>query len=120
LVVDDVQANIEVVKLLLRPYELSIDEVVSGFEAIEKLENGLTYDIIFMDHIMPKMDGIETTWKIRRMGYDKPIVALTANAVENGQEDMYLKNGFDGFIAKPVNIRHLDEVLLKFIRDRHV
>jgi CheY-like chemotaxis protein len=70
-----------------------------------------------MDHMMPKMDGIETTKKIREMGYAQPIVALTANAII-GQSNIFMENGFDGFISKPIDIRQLNTVLKKFVRDK--
>ncbi|MCL1835442.1 MAG: ATP-binding protein [Oscillospiraceae bacterium] len=117
LIVDDVETNIYVAKGLLTPYELKIDSADSGFEAIDKVKAGNTYDIIFMDHMMPQMDGIETTQKIREMGYDRPIVALTANAVA-GQADVFLGNGFDDFISKPIDVRQLNAVLNKMIRDK--
>jgi HPt (histidine-containing phosphotransfer) domain-containing protein len=75
------------------------------------------YDIIFMDHMMPHMDGIETTKAIREMGYLQPIIALTANAV-TGQAEMFLSSGFDDFISKPIDIRQLNMVLNKLIRDK--
>jgi CheY-like chemotaxis protein len=71
-----------------------------------------------MDHMMPRLDGIEATKIIRSLGYRAPIVALTANAV-TGQADMFLANGFDDFISKPIDIRQLNLVLNKLIRDRH-
>ena len=117
LVVDDVETNIYVAKGLLTPYELQIDSADSGFAAIDKIKQGKQYDIIFMDHMMPKMDGIEATRIIRSMGYARPIVALTANAV-SGQEDTFLNNGFDGFISKPVDVRQMNAVLNKHIRDK--
>jgi len=117
LIVDDVETNIYVAKGLLVPYELDIDAAESGFEAIEKIENGNVYDIVFMDHMMPKMDGLEATKRIRALGYDQPIVALTANAV-SGQADVFLKNGFDNFISKPIDIRHLNLILNTLIRDK--
>jgi CheY-like chemotaxis protein len=116
LIVDDVEMNIYVSKRLMTPYELKIDTADSGFAAIEKIKSGSTYDIIFMDHMMPKMDGIEATKIIRDMGYDNPIVALTANAV-SGQADMFLENGFNDFISKPIDIRQLNAILNKLIRD---
>jgi HPt (histidine-containing phosphotransfer) domain-containing protein len=70
-----------------------------------------------MDHMMPKMDGIETTKHLRDMGYTNPIVALTANALV-GQADIFLQSGFDGFISKPIDIRYLNDVLNEFIRDK--
>jgi len=117
LVVDDVETNIYVAKGLLTPYGLAIDSVDSGFAAIEKIKNGSVYDIVFMDHMMPKMDGIQATKIIRDMGYDHPVVALTANAVA-GQASIFLANGFDDFISKPIDIRQLNAVLNKLIRDK--
>jgi signal transduction histidine kinase/CheY-like chemotaxis protein len=117
LVVDDVETNIYVAKGLLMPYALKIDSADSGYAAIEKIKSGKTYDIIFMDHMMPKLDGIETTKILRGAGYDRPVVALTANAVV-GQSDVFLVNGFDGFISKPIDISQLDLILNKFIRDK--
>jgi signal transduction histidine kinase/CheY-like chemotaxis protein/HPt (histidine-containing phosphotransfer) domain-containing protein len=118
LVVDDVEINLYVAEGLLSPYKLKIDTVGSGFAAIEKIENGKTYDIIFMDHMMPKMDGIETTRKLRQSGYKGIIVALTANALV-GNDEMFARHGFDGFIPKPIDARHLNAVLNKFIRDKY-
>jgi CheY-like chemotaxis protein len=101
----------------MSPYGLSIDTVSSGFGAIDKIREGKIYDIVFMDHMMPKMDGIETTKKIREMGYKQPIIALTANAIV-GQSNMFMENGFDGFISKPIDIRQLNNMLRKFVRDK--
>ena len=119
LVVDDVESNLVVAKGYLTPYELHIETVKSGFDAIEKIDNGKNYDIIFMDHMMPKMDGIKTTKILREMGYTHPIVALTANAVV-GQEEMFLANGFDGFISKPIDSRELNHILIELIRNKHL
>ena len=117
LIVDDVETNIYVAKGLMTPYGLRIDSAESGFAAIEKIKNDNIYDIVFMDHMMPQMDGIETTKKIRAMGYEQPIVALTANAVA-GQAEIFLGNGFDDFISKPIDIRQLNTILNKFVRDK--
>jgi len=117
LIVDDVESNLYVAKGLLAPYGLSIDTAASGYEAIDKITDGKVYDIVFMDHMMPKMDGIETVNKIRAMGYTRPIVALTANAV-TGQADIFLASGFDGFISKPIDIRQLHAALKQFVRDK--
>jgi len=117
LVVDDVESNLYVAKGLMAPYGLSIDTVMSGFEAISKIKKGSVFDIVFMDHMMPKMDGIEATKHIRDLGYTQPIVALTANAVV-GQSEVFLANGFDGFISKPIDVRQLDSTLKKFVRDK--
>jgi len=117
LIVDDVETNIYVAKGLMAPYGLKIDSAKSGYEAIEKVKAGNIYDIIFMDHMMPGMDGLETTKILREMDYAYPIVALTANAVY-GQADVFLKSGLDGFISKPIDIRQLNNFLNKLIRDK--
>jgi signal transduction histidine kinase/CheY-like chemotaxis protein len=118
LVVDDVETNLYVAEGLLSRYKLQIETTESGFGAIEKVEAGAEYDIIFMDHMMPMMDGIETTHKLREDGYTGIIVALTANALV-GNREMFEANGFDGFIAKPIDIRQLNSVLIKFVRDKY-
>jgi signal transduction histidine kinase/ActR/RegA family two-component response regulator len=122
LVVDDVETNLYVAKGLLSPYKLNIETAESGFEAIEKVEaamggSGTTYDIIFMDHMMPEMDGIEATQRLRERGYKGAIVALTANALV-GNDEMFARHGFDGFISKPIDVLRLDAVLKQFIRSR--
>jgi len=117
LVVDDIESNLYVAQGMLAPYELRIDAVKSGFEAIEKIEQGIIYDVIFMDHMMPKMNGVEAVKIIRESGYTNPIVALTANAV-SGQEEMFMTNGFDGFISKPIDSRELNHYLVEFVRNR--
>jgi signal transduction histidine kinase/FixJ family two-component response regulator len=117
LIVDDVESNLYVAKGLLAPYGLSIDSCTNGFDALDRIKNGSEYDIIFMDHMMPRMDGIETVKRIRALGYKHPIVALTANAL-TGQAQIFLGNGFDDFISKPIDIRQLNVSLNKFIRDK--
>jgi CheY-like chemotaxis protein len=114
LVVDDVESNLYVARGLLAPYGLSIDTAKSGAEAIEKINDGGVYDIVFMDHMMPVMDGIKATNILRGSGYDRPIVALTANAI-TGQSEIFLSNGFNRFISKPIDSRELDIVLKEFI-----
>ena len=117
LVVDDVESNIYVIKGMLLPYGLNIEAVSNGFDAVEKIKNGKIYDIIFMDHMMPKMDGIEATKIMRKMGYTNIIIALTANAII-GREQMILQNGFDAYISKPIDSRDLNHFLNEFIRNR--
>jgi len=118
LIVDDVESNLYVVKELMSPYGLSIDIVSSGFDAIDRIKSGRVYDIVFMDHMMPKMDGIETVKIIRKeLKYTGPIVALTAN-IMTGQAKIFSENGFDDFISKPINSRQLDSILNKLIRNK--
>jgi|GEM_PF-404311 len=114
LAVDDIETNLHVIKGMLEPYKLKVDVVESGKEAIAKIEDGQIYDIIFMDHMMPDMDGIEATKMIRDAGYSYPIVALTANATF-GVSQTFIDNGFSGFISKPIDSIKLNECLMNFI-----
>jgi signal transduction histidine kinase/CheY-like chemotaxis protein len=119
LVVDDVPVNIAVAEGLLEPYGIEVDTALGGQESVDKVRavvehRAQPYDIIFMDHMMPEVDGMEATRRIRALDSEYartvPIVALTANALA-GNEDMFLENGFSGFISKPIDIELLDEVL---------
>ena len=108
LIVDDNAINLTVAEGLLEPLKMKIDTALSGKEAIDKISSHM-YDIVFMDHMMPELDGVETTHIIRRFHkeYDNvPIIALTANAVE-GTMEMFLKEGMNDFVAKPIEIRVL-------------
>ena len=116
LIVDDIATNLKVAEGLLMPYKLSIDTCKSGAEAVEAAKNKI-YDLIFMDHMMPDMDGIEATKIIRQMEGGRgamPVVALTANAV-SGMREMFLKNGFNDFLSKPIDILRLNAVLEKWL-----
>jgi CheY-like chemotaxis protein/HPt (histidine-containing phosphotransfer) domain-containing protein len=100
-----------------------VDTAISGEEAIKRIRSGeVSYDVIFMDHMMPGMDGTEATRNIRNeIGTDYartvPIIALTANAIA-GSREMFLENGFNDFIPKPIDIKRLDTVLNQWIRDK--
>ena len=119
LVVDDINTNLKVVHGLLLPYQMDIALCHSGAEAIQAVQSQ-DYDIVFMDHRMPEMDGVETTQHIRAMGKEEssyknlPIVALTANAI-SGMHEMFLQNGFDDFLSKPIDIVKLNAILEKWI-----
>jgi CheY-like chemotaxis protein/nitrogen-specific signal transduction histidine kinase len=125
LVVDDVPVNIMVVEGLLEPYGVQIDSALSGKEAVEKIMAEDThYDLVFMDHMMPEMDGIEAVRIIRewekqknRLDNKVPIVALTANALA-GNMEMFISEGFDGYISKPIDIIEINEALNKWVRDK--
>ncbi len=119
LIVDDVETNLYVAVGLLKPYKINVETAKSGFEAIELIRSGRVYDIVFMDHMMPGMDGIEATAKLRAMGYDRPVVALTANAL-SGNGSMFGRHGFDGYIPKPINLTHLNDILNRFILGAHI
>jgi len=119
LVVDDSPTNLDVAKGLLGKYKMSVDCVTNGHEAIDKMRLGEpVYNAIFMDHMMPSMDGIETAKLIRNIDTEYtreiPIIALTANAVA-GNERMFLDEGFQAFVSKPINIRKLDAVIRTWI-----
>jgi len=113
LIVDDIAENLFVAKGLMKPYGLQTDTAESGHEALEKIRAGNVYDIIFIDHMMPGIDGIETTKILREEGYIYPVIALTAIDVTNTKE-IYFESGFDGFIPKPFDIIELDNVLKKY------
>ncbi|MCL2379968.1 MAG: ATP-binding protein [Treponema sp.] len=119
LVVDDVEVNIFVVEGILDAYGITVETAKSGLEAVEKVKSGQVYDIIFMDHMMPEMDGMEAAKHIRAMGYTHPIVALTANALKDAAK-MFMNNGFSGFISKPIDIAQIDAYLVRFIRNKHL
>ena len=113
LVVDDITTNLKVAEGLLLPYKIRVDLCSSGSQAIEAVKK-INYDLVFMDHMMPGMDGVEATQSIRSMGSKVPIVALTANVV-SGMKEMYLEKGFNGLLAKPIDVSRLDEILTRMI-----
>ncbi|MDR1021151.1 MAG: response regulator [Synergistaceae bacterium] len=119
LIVDDISTNLRVSKELLSLYGLEAHTCLSGQEAIN-LARANRYDIIFMDHMMPGMDGIEAASIIRATdpddGYYRglPIIALTANAV-SGQREMFLRSGMSDFLAKPIDLQKLDSILQKWL-----
>ena len=119
LVVDDINTNLKVAEGLLTPYMMKVDLCKSGIDAIEIMKSK-RYDIVFMDHKMPEMDGIETTLRIRAMGVDDPyftnvpIIALTANAI-SGIIEVFIGNSFNDFLSKPIDIIKLNAILGKWI-----
>lgn len=122
LVVDDEQMNLVVARGLFGEYKMLVDTAESGKEAID-LYGKNDYDVIFMDHMMPGMDGIEAMKIIRgiaeRDNKKIKIIALTANAV-SGAKEMFISEGFDGFIAKPINIGEFERVMNRVMADTNV
>jgi signal transduction histidine kinase/FixJ family two-component response regulator/HPt (histidine-containing phosphotransfer) domain-containing protein len=130
LVVDDIATNLKVVEGLLAPYGATVDTCLNGLQSIEMVKRSVSekndYDIVFMDHMMPEMDGIEATAAIRAWEKELneeqifdlrkhiPIIALTANAVV-GMREMFIENGFNDFISKPIDVSKLDEILARWI-----
>jgi len=122
LVVDDNATNLDVARGMLKLYGMTVDCVNSGPLAIEAIrEQNVKYDAVFMDHMMPGMDGIEAVRIIREeIGTDYaktiPVIALTANAI-TGNDEMFLQKGFQAFISKPINREHLDSVIRQWIKE---
>ena len=121
LIVDDTITNLKVAEGLLKPYRMQIDVCKSGTEAINAVKSE-RYDLVFMDHMMPEMDGIEATARIRALSNTDlhykhlPIIALTANAIA-GAKEMFLNTGFNDFLSKPIDLFTLDSILTRWIPD---
>lgn len=119
LVVDDVDMNLQVARNLLKNTKVQVDTAGSGEECLRMVEN-TRYDIIFMDHMMPIMDGVETMEKMKLPQYEKnihtPVIMLTANAIL-GVREQYLQVGFCDYLSKPVTGADLEEMLLKYLPD---
>ena len=116
LIVDDSKVNLGVAKGLLEEYGINADTVESGMDAIKKVGRK-HYDVIFMDHMMPEMDGIETMKNIRQKGNwceEVPIIALTANTTDEARQ-MFKMEGMQDFLAKPIELSLLHDVLLKWV-----
>ncbi len=114
LIVDDSKINLKVANQILKPYNFNVKLVESGYECLELMENQ-TFDLILMDIMMPKMNGVETLNRLKEIeGFDTPVVALTADAIE-GTDEKYLSAGFDAYLSKPIDRYELDRVLKKFL-----
>ena len=111
LLVDDNLLNLKVAEKMLKQYNLNVTSVKSGLECLNKTKNN-KYDLIFMDHMMPEMDGIHTLYNLknRASGFDTPVVVLTANAID-GSMEMYLREGFCDYLSKPIDQVELDRIL---------
>lgn len=122
LFVDDTAMNLDVIKGLLKNTGIKIDTVLSGKQALEAVKNNV-YDIVFIDHRMPEMDGIETLHAMKKMSDNKsagkPCIALTANAI-SGVKKMYLKEGFDDYLSKPVNPAKLEEMIKHYLPEEYL
>ena len=117
LVVDDEPMNLVVATGLFREYNMIIDTADSGKEALIKYANN-DYDVVFMDHMMPEMDGVEAMKRIRELALQKGqvprVIALTANAI-SGAREMFLREGFDGFISKPIQLVDFERTMNRVI-----
>ena len=122
LFVDDTEINLDVIKGLLKNTGMKIDTVLSGQEALEAVEKN-TYDILFIDHRMPEMDGIQTLHAMKELKNNKsagkPCIALTANAI-SGVKKMYITEGFDDYLSKPVNSAKLEEMIRYYLPKEYI
>lgn len=116
LVVDDTEMNLKVMVNLLKRTKIRVDTALSGQECLDKVQN-VHYDMIFLDHRMPGMDGIETLHRLNAMNHlsqDAPIIALTANAI-SGAREQYMKAGFNEYLTKPIDSVKLDNILISYL-----
>jgi CheY-like chemotaxis protein len=117
LVVDDTRTNLTVIQGLLRQTRMQVDTAASGMEALQLVKEN-KYNIIFLDHRMPEMDGIQTFHAMKEMkdnlNMDTPVVALTANAV-SGSREMYVREGFTNYMSKPVDPAKLEEMIISYL-----
>lgn len=121
LIVDDNDVNSSVAKRLMEPYEMDIDVASNGFDTLT-MASAKDYDLIFLDHMMPGMDGIETVQKLRKMeGIRKnlPVIALTANVFSDAKT-YFKEQGFSDFLAKPINVKELHNTLLQYLQEKAV
>ena len=116
LVVDDNELNLKVAENLMKIFDIVPDMAESGKEAIEKMEDK-EYNIVFLDHMMSEMDGIETLKEIKKRNLQREktaVIALTANAIA-GAEETYLAEGFDGYLSKPIEIEKLKTIFITYL-----
>ena len=117
LLVDDNKINLKVAEKLLDNYGIKTESVDNGFACIEKIQAGNKYDLILLDDMMPKMSGVETLKKLKEInGFNIKVVALTANAL-TGMKEKYLSEGFDDYLAKPINKDELNKVINKYLNN---
>ena len=121
MIVDDNKLNLKVAERILKAYNFNIDAVSNGNDCIYKIKDGKKYDMIFLDHMMPGIDGIEVVHILKKLeDYSiPPIVALTANAI-TGMREMYLEEGFDEYLSKPINISELNRIIKKYFDNNNI
>ena len=113
--VDDNNLNLKVAEKLLTSYGLQVETINNGFSLIDKMKAGEVYDLILLDDMMPKMSGTETLKNLRQLPtFSIPTVALTANAIE-GMREKYLSEGFDEYLAKPIEKTELNRIIAKYL-----
>ena len=115
LIVDDREENLRVIRSLLKHTKIRTDTAVSGLECIEKVRKG-NYHMIFLDYMMPEMDGLETFRRMKEMEIRVPVIALTAD-VTSGIQQMFEKEGFAAYLSKPIRWERMEELLLAYLPD---
>ena len=113
LLVDDNNVNIKIATRLLKQFNIEVDTASNGQECLD-LAKTETYDIIFLDHLMPGMDGVEAVQQLREKGNEMPIIALTANSY-SGSREKYIEEGFTDYLPKPFQYKDLNKVLRKYM-----
>ena len=117
LLVDDNKINLKVAERLLETYGIEVESVESGFACLDKIWEGKKYDLIMLDDMMPKMSGVETLKKLKAIpGFATKTIALTANAL-TGMREKYLQDGFDDYLAKPINKNELNKIINKYLNN---
>ena len=117
LLVDDNKINLKVAERLLESYGIKTESVESGYDCIEKIKNGNKYNLIMLDDMMPRMSGVETLKKLKEIkGFDTKVIALTANAL-TGMREKYLSDGFNDYLAKPINKGELNKIINKYLNN---
>ncbi len=117
LLVDDNKINLKVAERLLESYGIKTESVESGFACLDKIKAGEKYDLIMLDDMMPKMSGVETLKKLKEIkGFDTKVIALTANAL-TGMREKYLNDGFNDYLAKPINKEELNKIINKYLNN---
>ena len=115
LLVDDNKINLKVAERLLKTYGIDVECVDSGFACIDKIKAHEKYDLIMLDDMMPRMSGVETLKKLKEIpGFDMKVIALTANAL-TGMKEKYLNDGFDDYLAKPINKDELNKIVNRYL-----
>ena len=115
LIVDDNKINLKVASKLLSNYGITSTNVESGFDCLDKISQGEEFDLILLDDMMPKMSGVETLKKLKKIkNFKTPVVALTANAIA-GMQEKYLKEGFNEYLPKPIEKEELLKILNKYL-----
>lgn len=118
LIVDDNNINLKVIDKLLKGYKPQVVLLKSGQECLDHVMNGEVYDLIFMDDMMPRMSGVQTFRQLEKIaGFDTPVVALTANAIE-GMKEKYLNEGFQDYLSKPIDRKELDRILKQYLKKK--